>query len=99
MICCLTPTLKIPLREAVDKITERLIDVDEGFEAFDFVSGKVERIKMPLACVLADSEAKSEILPLKGYRANLFCARDMADKSKNGELSICSSFSIISKFI
>ena len=81
MICCLSPTSKISLRRTFDNIVNSITSVEDGFEAFDYMTGKVVTVKMPVACVLSDLAAKSELTPLKGYRADKYCARDMISKA------------------
>ena len=44
MICCLTPTIKISLKRAFDKISESVKDVRNGFQAYDCYSGEIETV-------------------------------------------------------
>ena len=44
MICCLTPTIKISLKRAFDKIAESVKDVRNGFQAYDCYSGEIETV-------------------------------------------------------
>lgn len=81
MILALTPTTKISLKRLFDTMTEDLRDLqNDGFDAFDFFSGEVVKVKLPIACVLGDLPAKGEVTPFKGFRADVFCSRDLYNK-------------------
>ena len=44
MILCLTQTKKISLKRAFDKISERMLDAENGFQAFDCATGEIETV-------------------------------------------------------
>ena len=44
MILCLTQTKKISLKRAFDKIVERVLDAEVGFQAFDCATGEIEMV-------------------------------------------------------
>ena len=67
MILALTDTSKISLRRLFDNMCGEFQRIDaEGFTCFDCFSGKVEKVKMPIAAVFGDLPARAEITPFKG---------------------------------
>ena len=43
-ILSLSPTVKIPLKKAFFKILERMLEIEDGFEAYDCFSGQIEQV-------------------------------------------------------
>ena len=76
-IVALTPTVKISLKRVFDEVIQKLVFLEDGFDTFDCFSGQVEKVKIPVTIVMSDLAAKAEVTPLKGYRADVFCSRDM----------------------
>ena len=83
-ILALTPTSKISLKRVFNAVIEKLLENEDGFESFDFFSGQVEKIQTPIACVMADLAAKADVTPFKGFRADVFCSRDLLN-NRTGE--------------
>ena len=46
MIVALTPTLKVSLRRVFDLAIDQMNSEATGFEAFDIMSGKLEKVMM-----------------------------------------------------
>ena len=82
MILALTPTVKISLKRVFDTIVEDIVALQAGgFEAFDMFSKEVVRVKLPVTCVLGDLPAKAEVSCFTGFRADVFCSRDLYNKT------------------
>ena len=75
-------------------IEEEISACNNGFEAYDCFTGKIELIACPVGIVAADLPAKSEVTPFIGHLGKTICSRDMynkitgegADEERNLEL-------------
>ena len=89
MIIALSPTTNISLKSLFDNLIQDLLNLqEEGFEAYDCVTGKVVKVKMPVCCVQGDLPAKGEIIPLTVFRADVFCSRDLYNKATDDGFNI-----------
>ena len=60
---------------------EEFIDLgNNSFECYDSFTGKKEKVKVSVIAIFGDLPAKAEISPFKGYKADVFCGRDMYNK-------------------
>ena len=81
IIVGLTDTSKISLKRLFDGICGEFVNINrDGFECYDCFTGKIEKVKAPVAAVFGDLPAKAEISPFKGFQADVFCGRDMFSK-------------------
>ena len=82
MIIALSPTIQISVKLIFDTLISDLVNLqEEGFEAFDCFSKGVVKVKMPVCCIQSDLPAKGEVTPFTGYRADVYCSRDLYNKS------------------
>ena len=88
VILALTDTSKISLKRLFDGICGEFHNLSNGFHCYDSFSGKVEKVKAPIAAVFGDLPAKAEITPFKGFQADVFCSRDMYNKRTEEGLEI-----------
>ena len=96
IIVALSDTEKISMKRVFDVVCEEFIDLgNNSFECYDSFTGKKEKVKVSVAAIFGDLPAKAEISPFKGYKADVFCGRDMYNKRTGDGLEIVRTLDVL----
>ena len=78
-------------------IVSQIKTCDEGFQAFDCFTNKVERVIAPVGIVAADLPAKADVTPCVGHTGNVFCSRDLFSRRTEEGLEIKQDIDVLNQ--